>query len=235
MKKRLKRETPGPAPDKWEKNSEASNMAAATTSPTPLLPAKAVNYEVQSVRTQQRRRLASLTLVAVTAYLLLPAAVSGETVVKEKVISGRVTWAAADSPFVVMQDILVDSSAELTVEAGVDVRFAPETGLTVRGVLVADGTEFAKIRFLPSDPVVESQPNRTIRLVDGPTINEGIVQVLESGAWRSVCTNSRNWTAADMSVACRQLGFLGGEWSHWYPHLNDTRQILYQDPGESDN
>ena len=67
--------------------------------------------------------------------------------------------------------------------------------------------------------------------MDGPYVHEGIVQVLESGAWRSVCTNSKNWTAADMGVACKQLGFAGGEWHHWFPHLNDTRQILYQDPG----
>ena len=86
-------------------------------------------------------------------------------------------------------------------------------------------------RFLPFDRVSSQQPNRTVRLVDGPYVHEGIVQVLESGAWRSVCTNSKNWTAADMGVACRQLGFLGGEWHHWHPHLNDTRQILYQDPG----
>ena len=68
-------------------------------------------------------------------------------------------------------------------------------------------------------------------MVDGPDINEGIVQLLELGRWQSVCTNSRNWTQADMQVACRQLGFQGGEWVFWYPHLNDTQQILYQDPG----
>ena len=88
-------------------------------------------------------------------------------------------------------------------------------------------------RFLPFERVAEQQPNRTVRLVDGPYVHEGIVQVLESGAWRSVCTNSKNWTAADMGVACKQLGFVGGEWHHWYPHLNDTRQILYQDPGRN--
>ena len=91
----------------------------------------------------------------------------------------------------------------------------------------------APSRFLPFDRVTEQQPNRTVRLVDGPYVHEGIVQVLESGAWRSVCTNSKNWTAADMGVACKQLGFVGGEWHHWYPHLNDTRQILYQDPGRN--
>ena len=55
--------------------------------------------------------------------------------------------------------------------------------------------------------------------------------MLEKGKWRSVCTNSRNWTSADLSVACGQLGFTGGEWHHWYEHLNDTQQILFQDPG----
>ena len=78
----------------------------------------------------------------------------------------------------------------------------------------------------------QKQPNRTIRLVDGPNVNEGIVQLLELGRWQSVCTNSRNWTQADLEVACRQLGFQGGEWVFWYPHLNDTNQILYQDPGK---
>ena len=57
-------------------------------------------------------------------------------------------------------------------------------------------------------------------------------QVLVQGKWRSVCTNSRNWTQADLEVTCRQLGFTGGEWHHWYEHLNDTQQILFQDPGE---
>ena len=92
---------------------------------------------------------------------------------------------------------------------------------------------FLPLRFLPFERVSAQQPNRTVRLVDGPYVHEGIVQVLESGAWRSVCTNSKNWTAADMGVACKQLGFVGGEWHHWHPHLNDTRQILYQDPGRT--
>ena len=64
------------------------------------------------------------------------------------------------------------------------------------------------------------------------------MQVLVKGKWRSVCTNSRNWTQADLEVTCRHLGFTGGEWHHWYEHLNasshssTTKQLLYQDPGE---
>ena len=60
------------------------------------------------------------------------------------------------------------------------------------------------------------------------------VQVLVKGKWRSVCTNSRNWTEADLAVTCRHLGFTGGEWHHWHEHLNDStvKQILFQDPSK---
>ena len=33
-------------------------------------------------------------------------------------------------------------------------------------------------RFLPFERVAEQQPNRTVRLVDGPYVHEGIVQVI---------------------------------------------------------
>ena len=69
-----------------------------------------------------------------------------ETIVKEKVISNVQAWTAAESPFVVRHDLLVESGGELTIEPGVDVRLAPEVGITVRGVLVADGLEDRKIR-----------------------------------------------------------------------------------------
>ena len=59
--------------------------------------------------------------------------------------------------------------------------------------------------------------------------------MLVKGKWRSVCTNSRNWTQADLEVTCRHLGFTGGEWHHWYEHLNTStvKQILFQDPSKS--
>ena len=58
-----------------------------------------------------------------------------------------------------------------------EVRFKPEAGLTVRGILSAEGLPDKKIRFVPAEEVDQIQPNRTLRLVDGPSINEGIVQV----------------------------------------------------------
>ena len=155
----------------------------------------------------------------------------GETEFKETEVLTRRILTKEKSPYLFKHDVLIRPEGELIVEPGVELRFAPEAGLTVRGILNADGTAEQKIKFVSYEPLDLKQPNRTIRLVDGPNVNEGIVQLLELGRWQSVCTNSRNWTQADMEVACRQLGFQGGEWVFWYPHLNDTQQMLYQDPG----
>ena len=158
---------------------------------------------------------------------------SGDTEFSDIVISDSRTFSLDKSPYVIRDDILIESTGELEIEPGVEVKFAPEVGITVRGILRAMGTPSKKIRFTAERFLVEKQPNRTIRLVDGPSVEEGIIQVLDLGSWRSVCTNSRNWTAVDMAVACKQLGFTGGEWHHWYPHLNDTKQMLYQEPGKT--
>ncbi len=156
----------------------------------------------------------------------------GETPFKDLEILSTKRLTLDDSPYLIEDDVLIRPEGELIIDPGVEVRFAAEAGITVRGVLKADGTEESKIKFVAVEPLDAKPPNRTIRLVDGPNINEGIVQLLELDRWQHVCTNSRNWTQADMEVACRQLGFQGGEWVHWYPHLNDTNQMLYQDPGK---
>ena len=44
-----------------------------------------------------------------------------------------------------------------------------------------------------------------IRLIGGRTSLEGRVEVCYSGVWGTVCDNQ--WSAADASVTCRQLGF----------------------------
>ena len=44
-----------------------------------------------------------------------------------------------------------------------------------------------------------------IRLVGGPTPQEGTVQVCANSVWGSVCQSS--WTTADANVVCSQLGY----------------------------
>uniref|UniRef100_A0A8D8T2J5 Protein bark beetle n=2 Tax=Cacopsylla melanoneura TaxID=428564 RepID=A0A8D8T2J5_9HEMI len=118
------------------------------------------------------------------------------------------------SPYLIKNDIIVEATGELVIESGVEVRFAPTVGITVRGVLTAKGTSEENIVLTAgSEPVTLDSP--LIRLVDGPNILTGRVQLFLNGQWRSVCSNSRNWTQVDMETACRQLGYQGGTWWAW--------------------
>lgn len=53
------------------------------------------------------------------------------------VLGGRTVWKRDGSPYLLRDDLLVEREAELFVEPGVEVRFAPMIGITVRGKLVA--------------------------------------------------------------------------------------------------
>ncbi|XP_061193623.1 deleted in malignant brain tumors 1 protein-like [Saccostrea echinata] len=50
--------------------------------------------------------------------------------------------------------------------------------------------------------------NSTVRLVNGSSPDEGLVEVLVNDNWRGVCSNG--WGKADASVACRNVGYSGG-------------------------
>ncbi|XP_045768313.1 protein bark beetle isoform X2 [Maniola jurtina] len=145
---------------------------------------------------------------------------------------GRTVWKADGSPYLLRDDLLVERDAELVIEPGVEVKFAPMIGITVRGQLVAIGEAGKNITFTSTE---ESQkqprPFPDIRLVDGPSILAGRVQILHRGQWRSVCTNSRNWTINDMETACRQLGFMGGTFYNWMDRQPGRRaRLLLEEP-----
>ncbi len=80
-------------------------------------------------------------LTAVLRYWGLSA---GPTSVSGGLYSDTV-WTASTSPYVVTQDVVVTSQATLTIEPGVEVRFAPGTGLVVRGRLHAVGTSLEPV------------------------------------------------------------------------------------------
>lgn len=147
------------------------------------------------------------------------------------IINQRMRLEKSLSPFLVREDIIIDVSSELSIDPGVEIRFAPMVGITVRGILNAKGTDEDRIVLRPIfEP--ERGPNfRTVRLVDGPTPLSGRLQILHHDTWRSVCTNSRNWTVSDLEVVCRDLGFQGGSWGGWIdrePGIPQPRLLLEQ-------
>lgn len=49
----------------------------------------------------------------------------------------RVAFTRYRSPYLIRNDIIVEENAEMVIEPGVEMRFQPQTGITVRGVLTA--------------------------------------------------------------------------------------------------
>jgi hypothetical protein len=127
--------------------------------------------------------LTSLAFVAATVILISGlCSVSGQragpvTEYNQTTIKDKVTFTLDKSPYLIVEDVIVDRTGHLIIEPGVEVRFMPEAGLTVWGILSAEGLPDNKIKFVAAEEVDQIQPNRTIRLVDGPSINEGVVQV----------------------------------------------------------
>ncbi|KPJ15734.1 hypothetical protein RR48_09657 [Papilio machaon] len=50
---------------------------------------------------------------------------------------GRTHWKLNGSPYLLRDDLLVEREAELVIEPGVELKFSPMVGITVRGKLVA--------------------------------------------------------------------------------------------------
>ncbi|XP_053697382.1 protein bark beetle [Sabethes cyaneus] len=156
--------------------------------------------------------------------------IAGDVVLGEKVLR------ATESPYLLRTDLEIEKRARLIIEPGVTIHFAPMVGITVRGSLMALGTSESKIIFtsLPNSGYkdVVSDPREVgARLVDGPSPLIGRLQLLNNGKWRSVCTNSKNWTIADYETTCRQMGYKGGRFWNWMDRIqNYEPRLLYEDP-----
>ncbi|CAG9858649.1 unnamed protein product [Phyllotreta striolata] len=149
-----------------------------------------------------------------------------------RIANDKLVFSKSQSPYLLKNDIVVESNGELVIEPGVTVKIEPRVGITVRGILTAEGTESERIILTTSEETTAKNINfPDIRLVDGPSILAGRVQVKHNGQWRSVCTNSKNWTENDMATACRQLGFQGGSFHQWYNRQMPLKpRILYEEP-----
>jgi len=74
---------------------------------------------------------------------------SSMTVIGGGIIGGNITWAANGSPYIVTEDLLIDEDATLTIEPGVEVRFAGNYSIYVsnNAILMALGTKNKPVIF----------------------------------------------------------------------------------------
>ena len=118
----------------------------------------------------------SVVMLAVLTVCSLVLPARTDTVFTEQRVNTKRILTLADSPYYIENDVLVEPEGELFIQPGVTLKFAAGVGITVRGVLTAEGLPDNKIVFTSAGETFR-QENRTIRLIDGPTVQQGIIQV----------------------------------------------------------
>lgn len=100
-----------------------------------------------------------LVMVGLSLSPLLPrqtAAAPAGSIVPASIIGADTTWRRADSPIDVTGYVTVAHGATLTVEPGVTVRFAANSGMTIAGALQAVGTAADPVLFTGAVPTAGS-------------------------------------------------------------------------------
>ncbi|CAI2352995.1 unnamed protein product [Caenorhabditis sp. 36 PRJEB53466] len=143
----------------------------------------------------------------------------------------NVTLYQRNSPYRVSGDLTVEYGVTMEIETGTRIYFDTGVGLIVKGTLRAIGNEFAHIEMLPYQQQINYDSEMpTFRLVDGPTVRQGRLQVQFRDRWRSVCTMLTNWTSIDTGTACRSMGYSDGGFWKWYLRNNDTYPFVMPKP-----
>ncbi|XP_033103075.1 protein bark beetle-like [Anneissia japonica] len=111
----------------------------------------------------------------------------------------------ANSPYVVESDITILPNAELIIDPGVTLLLNEDNGITILGKLTAIGTISSRITLLNNNNLINAKDKDKIRLIQGNSRVQGLLQVFTDGEWKSVKTYY--FGHDEGAVACRQLGY----------------------------
>ena len=67
-------------------------------------------------------------------------------------ISTETTWDILGNPYIVIDNVTIESGIELTIEGGVEIRFNGSFSLFVNGSLQAIGSSASRINFTSNNP-----------------------------------------------------------------------------------
>ena len=115
-----------------------------------------------------------------------------------------------DSPYTVIRDVIIHPNATLVIKAGVHINIFPDVEFHVYGKFELLGEQ--------NDPIIFDikTKNRTVnglaiypvRLVNGSTHWEGLVEIFYNNTWGTICDEGY-WRSSTGSVLCKQLGYKG--------------------------
>ena len=112
------------------------------------------------------------------------------------------------SPYTIIQDLVVEENATLTIQPGVELHFQAGVALQVKGLLEAKGNSQRKIVFrkIPSNKTVNvddlnvtSPYNDGIRLRGSKNYRTGRLEIFLRGNWGTVCHDSFDIKDAQVS------------------------------------
>jgi len=86
-----------------------------------------------------------LLLILIATYVLSSSQASAQTTITASTLTSSTTWTQANSPYIIQGNVLIASTATLTIQSGVTVKVAGNYFIRVEGSILAVGTASSTI------------------------------------------------------------------------------------------
>ncbi len=177
-------------------------------------------------------------------------AIFGQSASADTSVGGIITvdthWTATDGPYIATQSILVTSGATLSIDPGVEVRFDPQTALTVTsGQLIARGTEAEPICFTANtiedrwghigfgDQAVDATYDGSGVYLSGSIIEHAIIEYGGSVGLGTLNIDSSSPYISSVSIKHNLTSGIYGRYAHGLKIVNSAiqhNQAYYDTP-----